>query len=193
VKLKLVAASLLVAITGWVFLPPVKTVASYAQGSSQTLSQTSDSHGAEGVNQAPQVSGGESKKEITKTNVRQQNNSTLDGTLGTKTNPSVFSGRNYSKAEIQQLIKDYSAQYGILPDLPLRVAACESGYNQFSKNKSSTASGVYQWLSSSWSNQPAGKMGISVFDGDANIQAAVWLIAHGQISPWNASRSCWSK
>jgi hypothetical protein len=105
-----------------------------------------------------------------------------------------YSGKAYTKEEVQQLIRDYSARYGISADLPLRIARCESGFNQFSKNRNSTASGVFQWLASSWRNQPASVNGtVSVFDADANVSAAVWLIAHAKISPWNASRSCWSK
>ena len=105
----------------------------------------------------------------------------------------TYAGTVYSKEEVQQLIRDYSAQYGISANLPLRIAQCESGFNQFSKNKSSTASGVFQWLSSSWANQPASQNNtVSVFDADKNVSAAVWLIAHGKTSPWNASRACWS-
>jgi hypothetical protein len=99
-------------------------------------------------------------------------------------NTGAYSGRHYSKEEVIQLIKDYSAQYGISPELPLRIAACESGYDQFSRNRNSTASGVFQFLNSTWANQPAGKRGVSVFDADANVQAAVWLLAHGKTSMW---------
>lgn len=103
-----------------------------------------------------------------------------------------YKGRSYTKDEVIQLIKDYSARYNISPNLPLAIAKCESGYRADAKNRSSTASGVFQWLASSWANQPPGKAGISVFDAEANIQAAVWLIAHGKSSPWNASKHCWS-
>lgn len=124
-------------------------------------------------------------------------NSTNSGASVTKPKPnstgSVYSGRYYSTDEVQQLIRDYSAQYGISANLPLRIAQCESGFNQLAKNKSSSASGVYQWLASSWANQPASNNGaVSPFDADTNIRAALWLIAHDKISPWNASRSCWT-
>lgn len=105
-----------------------------------------------------------------------------------------YQGRTYTKEEVQALIIQYSQQYGISADVPLRVARCESGFNQFAKNRSSTASGVYQWLASSWRNQPASVNGtVSVFDAEANIRAAVWLIAHNKISPWNASKHCWKQ
>lgn len=107
---------------------------------------------------------------------------------------STYSGKTYSKEEVQALIVQYSNEYGSSPEIALRISYCESGWNQFSANKSSSARGVFQWLSSSWKNQPASFNGtVSVFDADANVKAAVWLIAHGQTSPWNASRSCWSK
>jgi len=107
-------------------------------------------------------------------------------------NVAQYSGRHYSKDEVIQLIKDYSAQYGISADLPLRVANCESGFNQASKNNHSTASGVYQYLASTWRNTEVGKAGISVFDADANVHMAIKSIASGGIGNWNASRRCWS-
>jgi soluble lytic murein transglycosylase-like protein len=107
--------------------------------------------------------------------------------------PSVrYEGKAYSKAEVEALIRQYSQQYGVSPTIPLAIAKCESGFRWDAKNKSSSASGVYQWLSSSWRGQPNGKLGHSVFDADKNIQAAVWLIAHGKTSPWNASIHCWN-
>ena len=106
------------------------------------------------------------------------------------TNP--FNGRSYSKEEVIQLIKDYSAQYGISADLPLRIARCESGYNQFSQNRNSTASGIFQYLSSTWNNTSAGRKGVSVFDADANVLMAVSSIATHGTAPWLASKNCWS-
>jgi hypothetical protein len=104
-----------------------------------------------------------------------------------------FDGRTYSKEEIQALIRSYSAQYGISASLPLRIANCESGYNQFSKNSHSTASGVFQYLSGTWKNTPAGKQGISVFDAEANVKTAVSSIAINGTAPWNASKRCWDR
>jgi hypothetical protein len=104
-----------------------------------------------------------------------------------------YNGRHYSKEEVVQFIKDYSERYGIHYDLPLRIAKCESGYNQFSKNRSSTASGVFQYLRSTWSNTQAGKQGISPFDAEANIKMAVSHIATHGTAPWLESKSCWNK
>lgn len=98
----------------------------------------------------------------------------------------------YSKDEVKALINYYSAQYGIDPTVPLLVANCESGYRWDAKNSTSTASGVFQYLKSTWANTSAGKQGISVFDADANVHMAIAAIANGGIYHWNASKHCWS-
>ena len=105
---------------------------------------------------------------------------------------SAYSGRNYSKEEVILLIKDYSAQYGISADLPLRVALCESGYTGSAKNKNSTASGVFQYIASTWRHTEAGLTGLSPFDADANVHMAIKSIASGGISNWAASKGCWN-
>jgi hypothetical protein len=104
-----------------------------------------------------------------------------------------YTGRQYSKDEVQQLIKEYSAQYGISADLPLSIANCESGYNQLSKNRNSSASGVFQYISNTWRNTEASRLGVSPFDADANVHMAVSSIAANGTAPWLASKSCWSK
>ena len=113
--------------------------------------------------------------------------------IGQPSNVAQYSGRNYSREEVIQLIKDYSAQYGISSELPLAIAKCESGFSQFSKNRTSTASGVFQYLSGTWKNTLAGRQGVSVFDADANIRMAVSSIAIHGTAPWLASKKCWSK
>jgi len=104
----------------------------------------------------------------------------------------IYNGRNYSKEEVEQLIRDYSAQFGISADLPFRIAYCESGYNALSANRSSSARGVYQYLSGTWANTSAGRQGTSVFDADANVHMAVSSIATHGTAPWLASKNCWS-
>jgi Transglycosylase-like domain len=101
--------------------------------------------------------------------------------------------RSYSVEEVQQLIKQYSEQYAISADLPLRVANCESGYHYGSKNKSSSASGVFQFIRSTWLGTDSGQAGISPFDADANVKEGVKKISQGGISAWYASKSCWNK
>jgi len=104
---------------------------------------------------------------------------------------STYSGRNYSKEEVTQLIKDYSLQYGINPDVPLCIAKWESGYNHLSRNKSSSASGVFQYLSRTWKSTDEGKTGLSVFDAEANIKAAIkYMASRRSLQPWEVRNKC---
>jgi hypothetical protein len=181
-KLKLVALTL-IALACW--LVPIKVLAqetgtqTYAQARTQTVSEIHDPGATQTANSDTSERGKENEAgaKETKQVIKQDNGS--------------YSGRYYSKEEVTELIKNYSAQYGISADLPLSVANCESGYNQFSKNKSSTASGVFQYIHSTWIHTEAGKQGISVFDADANVHMAIKSIASGGISNWSASKSCW--
>lgn len=170
-KLKLIAISLLVAIAGC--LVPVKTVAAKPI-----------------FNEDPQFINYEKFHKPPIQPDTRQNKSVGISTIPISIS---YSGRHYSKEEVQDLINYYSNAYGIDASLPMRIAYCESGYNQFSKNKYSTASGVMQYLASTWANTPAGKLGISVFDADANVKMAVSSIALHGTAPWNASKSCWNK
>jgi hypothetical protein len=100
-------------------------------------------------------------------------------------------GQHYSKEEVIQLIKEFSQQYGINPDTPLCIALKESGYNQFSANKTSSARGVFQYLSGTWKATDEGKIGLSVFDADANVRAAVkYMAIHKSTKPWVTASSC---
>jgi hypothetical protein len=104
---------------------------------------------------------------------------------------SKYSGRDYSKEEVKALIIKYSEQYGIPSDIPLCIAYYESGYNQHSKNKSSSASGVFQYLSRTWSGTDEGKAGLSVFDADANVRAAVkYMASRKSTQPWEVRNKC---
>jgi hypothetical protein len=64
----------------------------------------------------------------------------------------------------------------------LRVAACESGFNPNAYNRYSGASGLFQFLPSTWAHTPYA--GRSVFDPDANARAAAWLYAQDGGSAW---------
>lgn len=108
-----------------------------------------------------------------------------------KSIPESYSGRNYSKDEVIELIKSYSAQYGIKPEMPLCIALKESGYNQLSANKSSSARGVFQYLSGTWAKTDEGLAGLSVFDADANVKAAIkYMAIHKKTTPWVVASGC---
>lgn len=102
-----------------------------------------------------------------------------------------YNGKTYSKEEVEQLIVHYSNVYGIDPQTPKCIAFKESGYNQFSKNKRSTASGVFQYLTSTWKHTDEGKAGHNVFDADANVKAAVkYMAVHKSTQPWVVRSGC---
>jgi hypothetical protein len=102
-----------------------------------------------------------------------------------------YSGKSYSKEEVETLIRKYSDLYGISSDTPRCIAFHESGYNQYSRNKTSSASGVFQYLSGTWKATDEGKAGLSVFDADANVRAAVkYMSFHKSTKPWTTRTSC---
>jgi hypothetical protein len=102
-----------------------------------------------------------------------------------------YSGKIYSKEEVQALIVFYSEQYGIDADVPLCIAKLESGYNQFSKNKTSSASGVFQYLNSTWKGTDEGKEELSPFDAEANIKAAIkYMASRRSTQPWEVRSKC---
>jgi hypothetical protein len=64
----------------------------------------------------------------------------------------------------------------------LRIAKCESGYNPNAVNRSSGASGLFQFLPSTWAALPW--HGSSPFDPVANAQAAAYYYQHSGPGPW---------
>lgn len=60
----------------------------------------------------------------------------------------------------------------------MRVMACESGGNPNAKNPTSTATGLFQFLTGTWawSSVSAGWSGYSRLDPEANIAVAAWLV-----------------
>jgi hypothetical protein len=62
------------------------------------------------------------------------------------------------------------AVFGRYANAALAVARCESGYNPSAKNPNSTASGVFQFLTSTWAT--TSYAGYSPFNAWANIHAA---------------------
>jgi hypothetical protein len=107
-----------------------------------------------------------------------------------KENP-AYNGRHYSAEEVIELIKQYAQLFGIRSDAPLCIAKLESGYNQFSKNKKSSASGVFQYLSGTWKATDEGRAGLSVLDADANVRAAIkYMASRLNAKPWTVAPKC---
>jgi hypothetical protein len=79
-------------------------------------------------------------------------------------------------------------------DRALRIIRCESGSNASAANSISGAAGLFQHLPRYWAGraEAAGFAGASIFNAEANIAAAAWLVYHGGgWAHWAASSSCW--
>jgi peptidoglycan hydrolase CwlO-like protein len=110
----------------------------------------------------------------------------MSGTIAAA--PSVPASAPVAKSAIQQIILNAFAPLGAAAQAwALAVAKCESGYNPLAVNRSSGASGLFQFLPSSWANTPQGKAGQSVFDANANALGAAWYYnATGRTGrPWS--------
>jgi regulator of protease activity HflC (stomatin/prohibitin superfamily) len=65
----------------------------------------------------------------------------------------------------------------------MRIAWCESRYHPNSVNSDSGASGLFQFMPSTWSGTPWANQ--SPFDPVANAQAAAWLYSHYGPGRWS--------
>jgi hypothetical protein len=73
--------------------------------------------------------------------------------------------------------------------MALCIANRESSFNPYARNPHSSASGVFQWVSRSWSgySRRYGFAGASVFNAYANISVAAHAVADGGWGPWGGS------
>lgn len=80
-----------------------------------------------------------------------------------------------------------------LPSVLLKIRYCESGNNYQAQNPSSSASGAYQFLTSTWRSLSASAGYATAASAPASVQDAAALELYNQAgtSPWAASQSCW--
>lgn len=74
------------------------------------------------------------------------------------------------------------------------IKQCESGGNYQAQNPTSSASGAYQFLTSTWQSLDASAGYATAASAPESVQdaAAVELYNAAGTTPWNASASCWS-
>lgn len=107
--------------------------------------------------------------------------STLRPPLPAPSQPPIALG---NASAIQQIILDAFAPLGgAAQTWALRVAKCESNYNPFAVNRYSGASGLFQFLPSTWQSMPQHAQ--SVFDPVANAQAAAVLYQRSGPNQWS--------
>lgn len=73
------------------------------------------------------------------------------------------------------------------------IAKCESGGNPQAQNSGSTASGLYQFLDSSWKAYGGAKYGPRAKDATPAQQTEIAhaAVARSGLTPWKASQHCW--
>lgn len=105
--------------------------------------------------------------------------------LGQFATPDTFlstNGRMYPTSKISPLLE--------------RIAMCESNDNPLAKNPNSTASGRFQFLTSSWNHYGKELWGDElknkdVFDYHENTELALYVFNKNGTRDWNASIDCW--
>lgn len=73
----------------------------------------------------------------------------------------------------------------------IRIARCESNFNQYAKNANSTAKGIYQFIDGTWRANCL-KDG-NVYDFKANIECGWKVYLKQNDTPWHSSAKCWNK
>ena len=86
----------------------------------------------------------------------------------------------FARPSVAEAINLAAAVYGNGPTL-WRKARCESGLNPGARN-GSEASGLFQFLPSTWATTPFGSF--SIFSPYASALAAGWMHANGRGSEW---------
>ena len=98
----------------------------------------------------------------------------------------AIAARNNHPAPPPQIAKDITDAFSPLGPAAVQwamnVAWCESRYHPNSVNSDSGASGLFQFLPSTWSGTPYAKL--SPFDPRANSFAAAWLYSHYGPGRW---------
>ena len=98
---------------------------------------------------------------------------------------------------VRELIIDYSKEYGIDSSLPLAIARAESNFIATATNPKSTASGVFQFLDSTWEHYCIDEYQIADDLADKinpklNVKCAVQLLKEeGGWKHWFSSFSFW--
>lgn len=97
--------------------------------------------------------------------------------------------------DLENLIYTIAIKHDVNPKLLTKIAKCESGLRIEAKNSKSSASGIMQFLDSTFINE-AHAYGLPTDDknnAQVQLEIAARMIAGGKIRAWNSSRHCWSK
>jgi hypothetical protein len=84
--------------------------------------------------------------------------------------------------DIIAIITAAARRYGQSPSAMNAVARCESSLNPRAVNRSSGASGLFQFMPSTWRTTPYANQ--SIFDPVASANAAAWMWSVGRRGEW---------
>lgn len=98
--------------------------------------------------------------------------------------PAPAAGSDSRSSDTVQIIYDAADRWGQPRADMLRVARCESNLDSRAVNSSSGASGLFQFMPSTFAFTPNGKAGQDIFDPVANADAAGWMWANGMRNHW---------
>lgn len=86
--------------------------------------------------------------------------------------------------DVPGMIRAAARRHGVDGERLVRIARCESGFNPRAYNGRSGASGVMQFIPSTWRATPQGRAGMSPFDAEANVEAGAWLARTAGFGQW---------
>lgn len=84
-----------------------------------------------------------------------------------------------ARPSVDEAIHLSAVLFGVDEGRMRMVIGRESGFRPWAKNPNSTASGLGQFLDSTWASTPCGKAGLSVFSAYANALCMGWTIRYG--------------
>ncbi len=175
----------LVLAGGFILITPVQAMQSFLYaGETASLSWVKEPTGNLATkSEASRGSQAVKTKEITSGLVKQRP-ANLPRIVTQSKSASTFRGQNFSREEVEALIRESARRYGLPVDKVLRIAKCESKLDHTAISKNGTYWGVYQFNIKMWNNMPEGKARIDRRDAVVNINAAHrHMKAHGY-SAW---------
>lgn len=112
------------------------------------------------------------------------NDGTVQVSVPESTPPQPVAAKaNYSNGNgIIDIIVEAANYYGQSPDDMIAVARCESELDPSNYNDYSGASGLFQFLPSTWASTPYADQ--DIFDPWANAYAASWMWSVGRQNEW---------